>query len=536
MCFFNIRNLFLMILCILSASVSAEVCPLGFSFTHDGFVSSIMDVKKRAEANLGRTLKEEEVKAIYQANSAYSFLSIMNNMPINFLLNKESKAVELGNNILQDAGFPKHEIQALRRDHIVGLSYDVGDSLLFHRHFVSGDIKGQNSWFMYEDRVGSMIVGRMVKKIDENSLLAEIVDYESGQIRRRKIILDSSRGEIRYPPVYSRTGHVYPRSRNEQTVKPIFQALKSKKERLTVEEMGLGQRKQPDLPDGYGAIYTRGWHEINKLVEVGRRLKELKINPNKTHIDYFAGQIRRYVNYMREGILSRKDISDEQKQKYLAKLEVLENEGKLAIHKKEVTYSWWLQFNSDLSRVNEEYSRSGKKWGVEIAFPSVIVLPTIAGEGEIGIMAMNRAFPEGIYPIGLTNKVRTVDGQTMTPRDFYEHDMFHAEINAKLSHYTGDIKLFYSRFVKLVEDFPMEKRKNVEFAYFVLFHEIGQNFINFHENRLHSFYVGNMLNTAIQALMKESLLPSVLSVLMKNEEQRKAVVDDFVEVFHQIRN
>ena len=531
--FFNICNFFLMILCVLSFSASTEVCPLGFSFTHEGFVSSTMDVKKRAEANLGRTLKEEEVKAIYQASGVYSFLSVMNNIPVDFLLKKESEAVEFGNYVLQQAGFPKHEIQALRDDYIVGLSYDVGDSLLFHRHFISEDIKEQNSWFMYENRSRSMIVGRIIKKIDENSFSAEIVDYKSGQIRRRKIILDSSSGEIIHPHIYSRTGHIYPRSRNEQTVKPIFQALKSKKERLTIEEMGLGQRKQPDLPDGYGAIYTRGWHEINELVEVGRRLKELKINPNKTHIDYFAGQIGRHVNYMREGILSRKDISDEQKQKYLAKLEALENEGKLAIHKKEVTYSWWLQFNSDLSWVNEEYSWSRKKWSVEVVFPSFIVLPTIAGEGEIGVMAMNRAFPEGIYPIGLTNKVRKVDGQTMTPRDFYEHDMLHAEINVGLSHYTGDIKLFHSRFVKLVEDFPMEKRKNVEFAYFVLFHEIGQNFINFHENKLHPFYVGNMLNNAIHTLEERGLLPSVL---MKNKEQRKAVVDDFVEVFHQIRN
>ena len=238
---FYVRSFLLIILCIFSFSTFADECAkaFGFSFTHDGFVSSIMDVKKRAEASLGRTLKEE-VKAIYYANSAYFFLAIMNNLPTNFLLKKEGEAIEFGNHLLQKAGFPEHEIQALRDDHIVGLNYNIGDSLLFRRHFISGDVKGQNSWFMYEDR--GMVVGRIIKKIDENSLLAEVVDYKSGKIRRRKIILDSASGKIIHPRIYSRTDQ-YPRSRNEQMVKPIFQALKSKKGRLTVEEMDLGQRK-----------------------------------------------------------------------------------------------------------------------------------------------------------------------------------------------------------------------------------------------------------------------------------------------------
>ena len=102
-------------------------------------------------------------------------------------------------------------------------------------------------------------------------------------------------------------------------VKPIFQALKSKKGRLTVEEMDLGQRKQSALPSEYDAIYAKGWQEINELIEVGKSLKGLEVNPNKTHIDYFAGQIGRHVDYMREGILSRKDVSGKQKQEYLAK-------------------------------------------------------------------------------------------------------------------------------------------------------------------------------------------------------------------------
>ena len=88
----------------------------------------------------------------------------------------------------------------------------------------------------------------------------------------------------------------------------------------------------------------------------------------------------------------------------------------------------------------------------------------------------------------------------MTPRDFYEHDMLHAEVNVGLSYYTGDIRLFHGRFVKLVEDLPMEKRKNVELAYFVLLHETGQNFINFQKIKHHSFYIGNILSNAIRKL------------------------------------
>ena len=176
---------------------------------------------------------------------------------------------------------------------------------------------------------------------------------------------------------------------------------------------------------------------------------------------------------MKEGLLSRTDVNNDQKQEYLAKLEVLKNEGKLAVREKVVTYSWWLKFNRDLSRISDENLLSNRGLGVERAFPSLVVLPTIAGEGQIGIMVMNRAFPEEMYPIGLTNKVKKVDGRLMTPGRFYEHDMLHTEIDIGLNYHSRDIKLFHRRFVKLVENLPEEKRKNTELAYFILTHELG---------------------------------------------------------------
>ena len=145
---FYVRSFFLIILYVFSLSTFANECGEAFDFKHSGFISSVMDVKTRAKASLGRNLKEEEVRAIYTANDMYVFKSIMKNMPVDFSLRRENEAIELGNYILQEAGFKEHEIQALRKDHVVGLNYDIGDSLLFHRHFISGNVTGQNSWFI----------------------------------------------------------------------------------------------------------------------------------------------------------------------------------------------------------------------------------------------------------------------------------------------------------------------------------------------------------------------------------------------------
>ena len=47
-------------------------------------------------------------------------------------------------------------------------------------------------------------------------------------------------------------------------------------------------------------------------------------------------------------------------------------------------------------------------------------------------MALNRAFPEGIYPIGLVNKPKTVDGAVgVSPYGFFNHDLDHTHRSKK---------------------------------------------------------------------------------------------------------
>ena len=131
------------------------------------------------------------------------------------------------------------------------------------------------------------------------------------------------------------------------------------------------------------------------------------------------------------------------------------------IDKKQVTYYRWLKFNLSLSKIssvdNLDYYKEGLfniNHKIVKSFPNDIAIPTITG--EMGIIAINKGSAQGVYPLGLK--------KTEDSLDFFWHDTLHFEPDRSSAS-------IYTRLMKHTKRLPLEKRKNIELAYFVLTHE-----------------------------------------------------------------
>ncbi len=499
-----------------------------------GFKDSVMDIKTRAETSLRRALSEEEITAISKANEAYFFKMGLRILPINFFSKLEKSAITLGNYVLKEKGFSDTEIADLRQSQVVGLPYNLGDTLLFHRNFQKINRTEEGSYFIYKEG-RQIVMGQIQIKISDYKFLAKILDPKTGNIKNKIIEIDE-KGAIANRREETL---VYPQARSIDIIKPVFSALKVEKEILTLEEMDLF-KEYPAKPSGYGPAWTKGWYEAYELLEVGQNLREKNINPHKTHIEYFARDIDKHINHIREGILSLVDKAV--KSALLNHLEIIESSAKKALREKAVTYRYWLDFNRQLSRVNTVQEGGVMSFGdhlsgrgTEQAFPTLIVLPVIVENGMLGIMTINRMFPYRIYPIGLSKGPKEVGDQRMNPARFYDHDLLHTE-GGLLSYNNKDRILFHSRFLKFVENLSPKKRKNVELAYFILIHEINQDFLDFPVREQSDQSLKKLLISILNRQYKKrsSLHPFINRQAPEAHIER--IADDFMEMFNQIKN
>ena len=108
--------------------------------------------------------------------------------------------------------------------------------------------------------------------------------------------------------------------------------------------------------------------------------------------------------------------------------------------------------------------------GLISQFPSRVAFPTI--EGEIGIITLNRAQEEGVYPLGLITQTKKVDGVIRDPYGFMEHDNIHASAHIhKVSNSSAQSLKRHKKMLELMEGLPTEKRKQAELVYFLATHE-----------------------------------------------------------------
>ena len=324
----------------------------------------------------------------------------------------------------------------------------------------------------------------------------------------------------------------------------VFLAAKSNRRKINSSDLNLppSTNMEPQLAEqSYKANYTGGIDQVTEWAIVRKRLQELNANPQTTHIEYFADQIPDHIAHIRKGLeknYSPSDVSHSSKLDQLKKLENLEKEAREATSEESVTYHWWLEFNAKLTRLmsgaNVERNASEDDLLFRSAlsdFPLRIIMPTT--KAEQGIMALNRAGSEGVYPAGLVDQPNAkADGIEYSANGFFEHDIGHSVLssNSNYSNYVAGHRLFYKRLLKNMENLPPEKRKKAEAIYFLMTHEnqTGKN-ISYSDSTPQQVKedIIDMIHDDVAGLFK---FPDDPSEAQKKTED---LADTFMEVYNQ---
>ena len=330
----------------------------------------------------------------------------------------------------------------------------------------------------------------------------------------------------------------------------VFSAVSSTRKKISSDELDLPpstNRVAQLAEQGYKASYTEGLDQMNEWAAVRRRIQELKANPRTTHIEYFADQIPNHIAHIRKGLDS---LADESKNSQLKTLKKLEEEAQEAIRDEEVTYEWWLKFNTKLTDVmagkgleeNSYFSMISKSQEDPLSFfPLTLIVPTIKGE-DIGIMAFNRAASEGVYPVGVINKNTAVaDQRKLDPIDFLEHDLGHSSTtgNQSFRGYSAGHRLFHKRLLKNIENLPPEERKKAEAIYFIMAHETGGFNLsspigNMYQNTSQDYRDQKKMRDYVAKRIRSNFA-GILKLPKDSAEEKKkveALADSFMEVYN----
>ena len=293
---------------------------------------------------------------------------------------------------------------------------------------------------------------------------------------------------------------------------------------------------------GFSSAYVRGIDKVNEWISVVNQLRKLKVNPYKTHIEYFVGSIEAHIERVREGL-------DPSNVYALRTLERLKRHAERTVQREEVTYYWWLRFNYALSKVSDftmsnadimrgrSILRGVERNNLVNRFPAYIVMPTIIG--KMGVMAINRANQADIYIGGLISGKGTGHGEELvSPEWFFDHDIStHAvnAINGKSTYRDNDHSERYDLLVEKMGSLTGEKRKHVELAFYILMHERGD--AAFLEKRF--LYIQSLIHSTLSAQIYNKFNFRGLLDTSSNEriaEQIREVVDDFMEIVKEVKD
>ena len=371
--------------------------------------------------------------------------------------------------------------------------------LVFGDNFRKEDLEGDKAYFVVKQMSlnSRKPLGRIIKKTRSQSAIAEIIDPTSGTLHEINILLDQQKNGSFYltsPGNRLFTGTVL---QGRPDMELIFSAIKSERKELAYQDMsfhpkeGNTLRAQALKNEGYSPAYRKHIDEVNQWHSLQQQFQETGVNPYKTHIEYLAKPLAVYINYIKQGVELLPDLEIQSaiikqgtrppsvmqfKKETGNRLTELEKRVEKAIKEKRLTYQQFLKFIIELSQA-VRYStyisniQPDQLNALLEYFPLIIAVPV---KGEVGIIALNESVPVGVYPLGLSYQIKTVDGRSnLLPVEFTRHDINHALLSMKsivVSLYTAS-KQFHDRLMKYRKSLPIEERKNVDLAYYILTHE-----------------------------------------------------------------
>ena len=432
----------------LSFPALAGLCELSF-----GSLDYESALRQSAKKQLNRDISQQELEAIDRANQISKVEDA--EKPVEVILKKKVR-------ILQTAGFSEQEIGPLMESGIVWVHH------VYMREALLRSIqKGKNMFIVRDLEPESLLIDSVQTKEKVKGDLVEVQPIErlytngdlSPYIGNQYNILHMKEHEILHPDTAI-----------------LFESAKLRKRKVSHEDLKLSSSTEEEAKlkkAGYGPVWTKGIDKLNAWIELKQRLQDLRANPWTSHIEYFADQVKEHIAWIKAG-------SDNMDKGQKGALADLEQKAKQAILNEKVTYSWWLWFHFELSALvsndpikeSSEYDRLLRRYSrITVQFPLRIAIPTTLG--ELGIITLNRALSESIYPLGLISHSKRVHVHTLSPLLFISHDLGHADILAgqdRERHALGH-RLRHKKMQALMNNMHGVQRKRAELFYFLASHE-----------------------------------------------------------------
>jgi hypothetical protein len=446
------------------------------------------------------------------------------------------------------------------RDEFQKLINHNNKALMFLKNFYSGNIHGKHQFFVsnlvsYFMAPSSPLIGRVIRKVSQRRAVVDVVTV-SGELKRMEVEIEAAFKFDYYNEgttdifadgfkVFMRNSDIDIRIRQGHPgLEMVFTALKSTVRRVdsSVLQAPLrGNEEQAFKEQGFSSAYVRGLDKVNEWVWVINQIRKLKVNPYKTHIEYFANHIEAHIEHVRRSL-------DPSSFHALRNLERLRRHAERTVQEEGVTYSWWIRFNYALSRVSDltmsdvdvirspsALSRIGINNLVN-RFPAYVVMPTIIG--KVGVMAINRATQHDIYVGGLMSGRSTGHGkEVVSPEWFFDHDIsVHAvrAIDIRSTYRDRRHGGGYALLIERMQGLTGEKRRNVELAYYIITHERGDAaFLDKPPLYIRSPVYQTLDGQIASDFNFKGLLDT--SSKKKMDEQVKQVVNDFMEIVIEVQ-
>ena len=191
-----------------------------------------------------------------------------------------------------------------------------------------------------------------VISVQEGTVVADVVHHAGGRIERRKL-----------------SAYEVDQARVSLSSKNQFQ---NQLDKVDATVFPKSNAENALRTQGHRDIFADGVDDMRQLQAVGERLKEVNINPFRTHIVDFANKAEDHIKFIREGMIeAREELKDvyqreinkggfdylkrgiknidEQLKEDLKILEDFSQEARKKIKEEKVTYAWWLHWNNRLS-------------------------------------------------------------------------------------------------------------------------------------------------------------------------------------------
>ena len=257
---------------------------------------------------------------------------------------------------------------------------------------------------------------------------------------------------------------------------------------------------------------------MKEWIAKGEQLREQEADAYRTHIPWYAEALPKNISYMEEGIVHEIQWSNFKR---------LKEYMNLIIDKEEVTYLEWLHINLSSVEILSERKSTLRSSIYKLAdrFPQEISVPTTISEP--GIIPFNRGWGKEIHPIGMSRRWRSLHGANRDPVSLAGHDILHIREGRRAQ------TLFHDKLMERVESLPVKKRKNVELGYNAVTRE-SSNKMPFGDSLEH-------IESDITSVLKDFIFQTkngrgLIDVSGGKEQAIQEVVDDFIEVFHDIQS